>query len=307
MNIESLVLKLLPLYLLILLGVAAAKIKISRDSIAKLLLYLISPGLCLLGSVKLPATTNFIFMPLTVFCLCSLIAMLVYNAARILKSDLNHGLQALLISTGNTGYFGLPVVAAVFGEKALVYAVVANLGVVIFEMTLGYYLVACSVSGKKVAMKRILRLPAIYCILAGLLLRECGYADAALIAELFNYCKYTYSLLGMMLIGMGLASLKINFKLLRQICTVIAVRFCLWPLTVLLLIYADSLTFRLFSGIPAQILFVFSIVPVAANTIVIASDLKAEPEFASSVVFASTLAAVFLIPFILSAVLPFIR
>ena len=73
-------------------------------------------------------------------------------------------------------------------------------------------------------------------------------------------------------------------------------KFLVWPLFMLGLIFLDSRFFGLFSPLLHKIMFLISIVPIAANTVAYAALLKTHPQKAAVAVLLSTLFALVYIP-----------
>jgi len=85
-------------------------------------------------------------------------------------------------------------------------------------------------------------------------------------------------------------------------------KFVVWPALVIALIVIDQNYIHLFSANPEvyQVMFLMSIVPIAANTVAYASFTKVEPQRAAFIVFSSTVFAIAYIPIMISFVLPLI-
>src|SRR5690606_25831099 len=85
-------------------------------------------------------------------------------------------------------------------------------------------------------------------------------------------------------------------------------KFVVWPALVIALILFDQQVTHLFVGRNDiyQVMFLMSIVPIAANTVAYATFLKTEPERAALIVFVSTIFAIVYIPLMTSFVLPLV-
>ncbi|MCL5091040.1 MAG: AEC family transporter, partial [Patescibacteria group bacterium] len=119
-----------------------------------------------------------------------------------------------------------------------------------------------------------------------------GYAD---FASLF---RGAYTILGMMLIGLGLASIssyKFDFKFLT---VAFLAKFIVWPIMILVIISLDKAFFGFFTEQIHKVMLLMSVVPLAANTVAYATELDAHPDKASFAVLVSTIVALFYIPLI---------
>lgn len=63
-----------------------------------------------------------------------------------------------------------------------------------------------------------------------------------------------------------------------------------------LILWVDTTYLHFCTPLMHQVMFLLSIVPLAANTVALATELKAEPEKAATSVFFSTLFVLFYIP-----------
>ena len=100
----------------------------------------------------------------------------------------------------------------------------------------------------------------------------------------------------MMLIGIGLSELKLNHLDLKFLTLSLLAKFVIWTLLITGLIIIDKTFLALFSEEIHQMMFLLSIVPLAANAVAFSSELKINPEKASLAVFTSTVIALFYIP-----------
>lgn len=73
-------------------------------------------------------------------------------------------------------------------------------------------------------------------------------------------------------------------------------KFLIWPLVMFVLVYVDKNWTGLLNDALYKVMFVFAIVPLAANAVSMAVLLKAAPEKASLAVLLSTLFSLFSIP-----------
>ncbi len=100
----------------------------------------------------------------------------------------------------------------------------------------------------------------------------------------------------MMLIGLGLSDMK-SFKVdLKFVFSAFGAKFVIWPLLITMLIFVDVRFLNIFNDSIHKVMFLLSIVPLAANLVAFSTELRAQPEKASLVVFLSTLVALIYIP-----------
>jgi predicted permease len=289
--------RLLPLYFLILLGYLTGKLlKISRETIATLLIYVVVPGVVLHGILHTKLYANLLSLPLLFFVLCTVLSLgSYYLYGKVVKSPTKN-ILAFAAGTANTGYFGLPVVTMLLGEQVLGKVVFALIGFIFFEYTIGFFVTARGNYSVNDSFKRVLKLPVVYAATLGIILNVCGYNPGEAITQLGASFRGAYSILGMMMIGIAVAG---NFKVgmdFKFMGLAFVSKFLVWPAAVLLIIKLDSLFFGFYDPIFYKVMILMSVLPLAANMAAIATLLKAEPEKSATAVLISTAAAAVFIP-----------
>ena len=101
------------------------------------------------------------------------------------------------------------------------------------------------------------------------------------------------------MLGMGLIGLKGNEDNWDKkfITITFIIKFIFWPLAMLFFIYIDKTFLQILNNDLYKVLFLFSIVPLAGNSVTLAVLLNAKPEKTALTVFLSTLVSVLSIPF----------
>ena len=155
--------KLLPIYILILVGYfAGKKLEVNKDSVSRLLIYIIAPVVVFNGVYVTKLTAKTLALPALFFVLCSLIALVAYFVNRKVKPQSLRGILAFTAGTGNTGYFGLPVALALYGEHITGLVILCTFGFILYENTVGFYLAARGKYSAQDSLKKLVRLPAVY-------------------------------------------------------------------------------------------------------------------------------------------------
>ncbi|RYE12922.1 MAG: permease, partial [Rickettsiales bacterium] len=77
-------------------------------------------------------------------------------------------------------------------------------------------------------------------------------------------------------------------------------RFIIWPIIMFTIIYFDRNYTKIYDQNIYNILIILSIVPLAANTVVIASIMNIHPDKAACAVVSSMIVALFYMPLIIS-------
>ncbi len=293
----ALFMKMVPLYMNIGLGYAASRaLGTTRDSIARIMFFIINPLIIFNGVLNVKITSAVLFLPVLTFVICCSICLIFYRIGKGLWSDSSRNLMAFSAGSGNTGYFGLPLALLIFNNEAEGIYVLALLGIVLYENSVGYYILARGKYTPAECVSKVLRLPAIYafCLGMGFNLSSAEIPDA--FVQFFNYIKGTFTVMGMMIIGLGLAKLE-HFKFDRTfIGLTFFAKFLIWPALIVSLNAIDSAFFGFYDDVAHKALLLISIVPMAVNTVIIATILDTQHEKASTAVVLSTIAALIYVP-----------
>lgn len=299
----ALFVKLLPLYVTVALGwIAGRYLEASGKHIAGIMLYIVTPSVVFSGVMAAPLTPQVILLPALVFGFCTLIALIHLAIARKLLTDGSASVIPLSVGTGNTGYFGIPVALLLFGEQGLALYIVCMLGTTLFENSVGFYLAARGKYSIRDALVRVARLPSVYAFAAAVALNLSGVSIPEAFVPLFDNLRGAYSVLGMMIIGMGILS----FRGLagNPVFTGLAFfgKFVSWPALALAFWWLDAQVLGIYDLAVHQAIFLISITPIAANTVVIATLLDAAPRQAAGTTLLSTLFALGFIPVMIALV-----
>lgn len=291
----------IPLALLILAGYLIGRWqKVDLKSVAVLAIYAITPIVAFGSAAQLQFTFSLLLLPVCTFILASLVGLAAFHAGKFFVNDSSRYLLPVACGSGNTGYFGLPVAMALFGDDIAGLYFLANLGVVVFETSLGYYCIARGNVSKEIALKRVTQLPVLYALGAGLVYAALGLSLPTSIVELWDISKHAYVAVGMMIAGLALAhagSFKVQPKLLAA---ALSGKFLLWPLVALAFAALDP---GLFSAQIHQLILVMSLTPIAANLPAYAAANDGPVAESAMLVFISTLLAFALIPLLVPVLL----
>lgn len=291
------ILRLLPLYLLVALGyIAGKKLKISKEIIAPLLIYIFSPSVVFFAVLRAEINSTFLILPLISFIAGTLVAVLaLYFSKYFLKGNLRN-LASLAASDPNSGYFGIPIALALFGEAQLASYIMLVFGLMIFENTAGFYITARGNYSHANSLTRLTKLPTLYAFSVAVVLNLSGLTLSPEWLDLGQSLRGAYSVLGMMLIGLSIASLTTWSFDIKFNTFVNLAKFIGWPLVAYGIIYTDNHLLNLLNQDLEKLLLFISTMPVAANTVPFATILKVEPEKASVVVLLSTALATVIVP-----------
>lgn len=278
--------------------IAGTVLKVGAKDISSLLVYIVSPLVIFLAIVQSPADWTYFSYSLGALLTASLAAGLAFGLGRVLWRDGRANLFAFAGGTGNTGYFALPLVFALFDGQQAAIAAFIIIGVNLYEFTVGYFITARGILNTRSSLLGIARLPIIYAALAGVLCKSVGWAPGELLGTSLANFKGAYSVLGMMVIGITFASchrLRLDWDFLLA---ALSWKHLIYPM-------AGLAVFHLLVPLPQEAWPVVALMlatPMAANTVVIANVLDVHPEKAASAVMASTVLALATVPLMVSAV-----
>ncbi|MBB3143421.1 AEC family transporter [Halomonas organivorans] len=284
---------------------AARRLAVDPRPIATLLIYLIAPLTFFRGLILGGPTPTYLLVTAALFATACLVALGVSRLAHRALPGEEGAVLAFSAGTGNTGYFGLPVALVLLPPSGVTLYLFGVLGVTLYEFTLGFYLSARGRFSMRDSLAKILRLPMIYAFLAALLVEAAGLEIPATILEGMDVFPPTYTLLGMMIIGMTLGRVTVRQFDWRFIGACVAVRYALWPLLALGAVLGLQATMGLAPELAMALLLV-GVVPMAANVVVVAMELGIAPEKGALAVLLTTLAAPLLIPLYLGWMLPLV-
>lgn len=293
----TLILKIVPLYLNILLGyIANLFLGINREPLAKLMFFLFAPLVIFNGVFQTELHRSLLFLPLIVLLIATMLSFIFGYYAKEIWTDRTKDLAAFAAGSGNTGYFGLPLALLLLDNQGEGSYILAAFGATLFDNTVGYYVLTKQEKPPLEAIKRLFKTPVIYAFAAGLFLNLIHVRPGTLYSEFMEHIKGAYTVLGMMIIGFGLADLKkfkIDYKFIKLS---FFAKFLIWPLLTQSLIALDALFFHFFDQTVYQALTLIGIVPLGVNMAILATLFNVEPEKASSAVLLSTIVALFYVP-----------
>lgn len=293
--------KILSLYILIALGwIAGRTIRVSSDTIATLIIYIISP-VVFLGSISqlhFSPTLIFFFALPWLPSFASILAMRFIAERDPKLSEQDSRIVAAASGLSNGGYFGIPLYIIFFGETHLGVWMLLVVGSTLVEITLGYFQLSRANASIKESVRKVLKLPILWSAIAGLALSAMDVKLPQLFFDLHREFRGAYMVLGMMIIGISLSTIKIKEALSRAFFLALVGRLIVYPLCMSLLVLLESSQVGFFSDEMRTAALLFGFLPVAANLIPYCSQLRLSTEVAGSIVFISTVICTIVAPFL---------
>lgn len=290
--------KISPLYLNIAIGYILTRyFKVKRDFIATLLIYILGPIVILFATLSIEINLQLVFLPLFVFFFGTSIAFYILRRYKNDWNDASINTLAFTCGTGNTGYFGIPLAMILLSPQSANIFIFATLASLLYENTTGFYVTAKGSFTARQSIMKVIKLPLLYAFIAGVSLNILGFRTPEFIIPYFEGFKWAYGILGMMMLGMGMKGFNLKADAdIKYLKVAYFYKFIFWPATILFIIFVDKNFIGFLSQEIYKVLFLFSVVPLAGNTVTLAVLLKARPEKASFTVLLSTLISVIYIP-----------
>ena len=199
--------------------------------------------------------------------MATIISATFYLIGKFFWQGAERNVLAFTSGVGNVGYFGLPLIIVLFGEQYLPEAVLSILGFILYENSVGYYLVARGHFKPRDAFIKMCRLPSMYAFILGLLFLTLHLSIHESVSALFANFRGAYSILGMMLVGLGLVGVTANSLDIKFLSATFFAKFLVWPIAISSFILLILLSF-IFASSVYPIMLVLSIwVPLMSNTV----------------------------------------
>jgi predicted permease len=290
--------KIFPLYLNIFIGYILTRyFKIKRENIAFLLVYILGPIVIFFATLSIDINMQLVFLPVFIFLFGSAIAFHILKKYKNEWNDASVNTLAFTCGTGNTGFFGIPLAMILLEPDIANIFIFGTLASLLYENSTGFYVTAKGSFTARQSIIKIIKLPLLYAFIAGLCFNFAGFRTPDFIVPYFENLKWAYGILGMMMLGMGMKGFNLQEDFDKKYIKIAYFyKFIFWPGIVLVIILIDRNFINFLNEEIYRVMFLFSIVPLAGNTVTLAVLLKAKPEKASFTVLLSTLISVVYIP-----------
>ncbi len=291
--------QLLPLYLLIFVGYLAGRhLDIHLNSIARINIFILMPLVAFGAILRIEFDPAYILLPFVLSAISLFCTFAAFQSGKKIWNDGNANLLGAGSTNGNSIYFGLPIILALFGPQLAGVYLFMNMGPSINNLTVSYYLTSRGRHSVLDSFKRVLRFPAVHATWLAIVLNLAGVApDHEVFNRYWEYAAGSMVFLGMMMIGIALSrldKLEIDWALTGML---FLTKFALWPFLVLCFVLIDKTYFSLFSSDIYQVLIVFSVMPLIGNLVAYAAEFNLHPERAASAVLASSVFVCVSLPF----------
>lgn len=295
--LSKLLTSVVPLYLFIGVGYGASKwLGLKSRPVSKILLYVLIP-LVIFDNILQADVAELLIVATIVFSLALLMNLPAWLTHRYLVKDLNKYLLFCGFSYFNVGWFGIPIVLALFGEKQMPLIISAYMGNLLYGDTIGYYLMSRSKDlPVKDSVLNVIKIPAVYAGAAGVVANLQGFKLPESISPVMEVISWIVSAVGMVVIGIGLT--KVNLKEIdyRKFGKLLGVRYLGAAVLMGLLVLGEMLLIGQLKPDEQKLLLLIPAFPIAANLVVFSSYLDTENENSALLVSLSSLISLVVVP-----------
>ncbi len=285
-----------PILLLAGIGVLLHRtLRIDVTAISRLIFFAFAPALVftLLIDSQI-AIADLILMSSFALAVTIATGLLSLLVARALRLPPSLAAAFILVATFmNSGNFGLPLNLFAFGPEALAWASIYFITSAMLTISLGVVVATAGKSSFRHILGELLRVPALYAVVAALLVRAAGWNLPSAILRPIELLSAASIPSMLILLGLQVSSAGAP-RLGRLIAAAAGIRLLVSPALAWLLALGLGLT-----GAGRQAAILESAMPTAVLTTVLALEYRVEPEFVTGAVLATTL----LSPFTLTPIL----
>ena len=303
MDLSVIVNGVISLFLIILVGVyAAKKIIITKEinkGLTNILLKITLPCLVvssfifdLSDELKDNIIRCFIYSPLV------LIISIVISYILLIPIK---GEKKIIIQFANVfsncGFIGFPIVFSIYGNEGVIYASIFNLFFTAFLWTYGVILFNGKM--KREDIKKVLLNPAIVAVFIGLIIMIFGFDIPSVLSSTLDLVGNMTSPLSMIIVGVILGNAKIiSYLKDKTIYYSAFLKLIIMPCILILIsrLLKDT-------SLVIKTLIIVTAMPAAAMTSILAESFDKESEYSAVIVFITTLFSVITFPILLNFIL----
>lgn len=300
MDIMVVINQMVQLFIVIALGYILNKIgifdSILNKKLTTLLLNVTTPALVLDSVLSNDNTSSLsevgmvFLVSFAIFAILPIISFLLVKIMRIPKKQ--QGLYMFMTVFSNVGFMGFPVMKAIFGNEAVFYTAIFNMGFNLLVFTLGIVMMSYGSQEKiQLDIKKVLS-PGVVASIFALIIYFTHMTFPSVIANTCSMVGNITTPIAMLLIGSTLASMPIKevFNDLR-----------VYPYAIIKQIILPMLLFPVMDLLIADkfllgISFIMVSMPVANSAVLFATEYGGDVKLAAKTIFMTTLLSVATIP-----------
>ncbi len=296
------------LFSLIFVGVIVGKRKMVSDTfksdISRLLLGIFLPSL-ILKSMSFKFSREMFYSSIKIIGISFMVYAMSIVISRLFtkilktKGDRKNVFEYALVFS-NSGFMGYPVLSVIYGDKALFYAVMFNLGFTFMVWTYGIYIYERDEKkvGEKSSissnLKNMLN-PGIISMVVGFLMFSFNLSYPEPVFKIIELLGGLTTPLSMIFIGLILSETRLSELLKDKLITLVS----FFRLIVLPAVVFGILSLMGVDGLILYVAVVITAMPVAANTAIFAERHGGDYRLASLVIFQSTAFSIVTVPILI--------
>lgn len=299
------------LFAIVGVGYAAKKLNLMNETfdkaLSKVIINLALPSM-ILGSVltaeELPSFENILLTFLLSCASYAVVVLIAYILTAVMRISIGHrGVFKFMLTFGNVGFIGFPVLSAIFGQQALIYAAVFNLPFNFLVFTVGIWFLTQDnqESQKSQTTWKTFLSPAIISCVVAIICTLLGVHSVPVLGDSFETLGSLTTPAALLIIGSSLANMPVRdliggFRLwMASLFRLLVIPLCIWSI------------FHFFVNDPLllAVIVVISGMPVATNGTMLCYQYGGDSKTMAQGTFVTTVLAMISIPIlvaILSAV-----
>lgn len=287
-----------PIFMLILIGfVAQKKFNMDVRTFAKINMYIFVPAIIFKNIYKTEVTWQ-LFGTILLYLLIIFIGMFFLGMAIARLLNYPRGIRNAFTNSilfFNAGNYGLPVAEIAFQSNPL--ATTAQIFIMVIQTILmnsfGVFQSAAGRSENRKALKNAIMMPAMYVLILVVIIKILNIEIPVFLMTPVENLSKGFIPVALLTLGVQLSEVKIS-KRIKDILISSFIRLLLAPVIGFMIVNLMGV-----EGILAKVLILGVATPTAVNIAVIAREFDNEPEYASQIVFVSTLLSVITIPLLI--------
>jgi predicted permease len=279
----------LPVFIIIGLGFVLARLlTVDAQTLSRVSLYILGPALVYSKLVETTVTrTDLVQIILFTIVGTLLVLALSWTVARVLRLNQSKESGFMLSSSfNNCGNYGLPLVLFAFGQQGLERALIYFVTSAFLVNTLAVFVASRGKARVTTSLSNIFKIPMIYAIAAAFVVRAANISVPALLSQPLEMVADATIPVMLLLLGVQLARSSLG-RQIPLICAATVVKLLGAAAIGIAVAAAMGLT-----GVTRQTCIVEHATPTGVMTSILALEFGSEPELATGVIFASTLASI---------------
>ncbi len=286
-----------PIFILIGVGFVLSKaIDLDIKTLTRLSFYVLGPGVIFDIILKTSlSTTEFLAYGGVYLLYAAVLGTISFVIIFGLVQQGNRSIMTLGTVFTNNGNYGIPLMLLVYGELGVAINTANLLVGAIVLFTVAVIVLSAKPNLKETALS-VLKVPIIHAVWVALLFRALGWGLPPAVDFMTSSFSIAFIPIALITLGAQLAHVKLNRKFGKPLL-VAGLRLLAGPAVMSIIAWLLVPDRSIHS-----ILIVSTAVPTAVNTYILAVEYDAEPEFASQLVFVSTVLSAITVPLVVALV-----